>query len=155
MRPSALELLVPPPAVAALAAALMWAIAWALPALRIGIPAAAWIGGALAAIGLLVEASGVLEFLRKKTTVHPMRPERTSVLVTGGVYRWTRNPMYLGWLPILAGWGAYLQHPATLIVVPLFALYLTRFQIIPEERVLDAKFGEAFRTYRKRVRRWL
>lgn len=155
MRPSRLELRIPPPLVAALAGALMWAIAWALPGWRIDIPAAAWIGGALAAIGLLVEASGVFEFLRTRTTVNPMKPERASALVTGGVYRWTRNPMYLGWLPILTGWAVYLRHPLTLVVALVFVLYMTRFQIIPEERVLEAKFGEAFRAYRRRVRRWL
>jgi protein-S-isoprenylcysteine O-methyltransferase Ste14 len=84
-----------------------------------------------------------------------MRPEAATRLVTGGVYGWTRNPMYLGWLPILAGWAAYLQHPLSLLVVPLFMLYLTRFQIVPEERALSAKFGEQFDAYRQRVRRWL
>ena len=133
----------------------MWALARALPGLGIGVPAAPWIGGALAAAGLLVEMAGVLEFLRRKTTVNPMRPERASALVTGGVYRWTRNPMYLGWLPILTGWAIYLQHPFALVGVALFALYLTRFQIIPEERALEARFGEAYREYKRRVRRWL
>ena len=153
--PIKLELLLPPPLVAALAAALMWSVAWALPGLAIAIPAAAWVGGGLAAAGLLVELSGVLEFVRRRTTVNPLRPHKASALVTHGIYRWTRNPMYLGWLPILAGWAIYLQHPLTLLVVPLFALYLTRFQIIPEERALEAKFGDAFRAYRQRVRRWL
>ena len=148
-------MLIPPPLVAALAAGLMWAVAWALPGLALELPAAPWIGASLAAAGLLVEMAGVLEFLRRKTTVNPMRPERASALVTGGVYRWTRNPMYLGWLPILTGWAIYLQHPPALAGVPLFALYLTRFQIIPEERAMEAKFGDAFRAYRRRVRRWL
>ena len=150
-----LELLVPPPAVAALAAALMWSIARALPGLGVGLPAAPWIGAALAAAGLLLELAGVLEFFRRRTTVNPMRPERASALVTDGVYRWSRNPMYLGWLPILAGWAVYLQHPLTLVMVPLFALYLARFQIVPEERAMEARFGEAFRAYRQRVPRWL
>jgi protein-S-isoprenylcysteine O-methyltransferase Ste14 len=63
--------------------------------------------------------------------------------------------MYLGALPFLVGWAVYLQHPGALLVVPLFALYLTRFQIIPEERALATKFGAQFDAYRQRVRRWL
>ena len=150
-----LELLIPPPLVAAVAAALMWGLARVTPGLAAPIPAAPWIGAALAALGLGVELSGVLVFLRQRTTVNPLRPSRASALVTGGIYRWTRNPMYLGWLPILAGWAAYLEHLPALAGVPLFALYITRFQILPEERAMEAKFGEAFRAYRSRVRRWL
>jgi protein-S-isoprenylcysteine O-methyltransferase Ste14 len=150
-----LETLVPPPVVAALAAALMWVIARAWPELRVDIPAARWIALALAAPGLLLDFAGVLAFLRARTTVNPMRPHKARELVTGGLYAWTRNPMYLGWIPILAGWAIYLEHPLTLLVVPLFVAYLTRFQIIPEERALAAAFGDAYREYSRRVRRWV
>lgn len=150
-----LETLVPPPVVAALAAALMWVIASAWPELRVDIPAARWVGLALAAPGLLLDFAGVLAFLRARTTVNPMRPHKARELVTGGLYAWTRNPMYLGWIPILAGWAVYLEHPLTLLAVPLFVAYLTRFQIIPEERALAAAFGDAYREYARRVRRWV
>lgn len=150
-----LETLVPPPVVAALAATLMWVVARAWPELRMDIPAARWIALALAAPGLLLDFAGVLAFLRARTTVNPMRPHKARELVTGGLYAWTRNPMYLGWIPILAGWAIYLEHPLTLLVVPLFVAYLTRFQIIPEERALTAAFGEAYREYSRRVRRWV
>jgi protein-S-isoprenylcysteine O-methyltransferase Ste14 len=150
-----LETLVPPPAVAALAAALMWGIARAWPQLGVEIPAAPWIALALAAPGLLLDFVGVLTFLRARTTVNPMRPHKARKLVTGGVYAWTRNPMYLGWIPILAGWAIYLRHPLTLLVVPLFVAYLTRFQIIPEERVLRQRFGAGFDAYAGKVRRWI
>jgi len=149
------ETLVPPPVVATLAAALMWVIAGAWPELRVDIPAARWVALALAAPGLLLDFAGVLAFLRARTTVNPMRPHKARELVTGGLYAWTRNPMYLGWIPILAGWAIYLEHPLTLLVVPLFVAYLTRFQIIPEERALAAAFGAEFDRYARRVRRWV
>jgi len=106
-------------------------------------------------LGILVAAAGLIAFRRARTSANPMHPEAATTLVTSGVYAWTRNPMYLGWLPILAGWAAYLQHPVSLLVVPLFVLYLTRFQIVPEERALAAKFGTQFEAYRRRARRWL
>jgi protein-S-isoprenylcysteine O-methyltransferase Ste14 len=149
------ELRIPPPAVVAIAAALMWGIAAALPSLRVNVPRAGLIAAICVALGILIAGAGLLAFRRARTTANPMRPEAAASLVTTGVYRWTRNPMYLGWLPILAGWAAYLQHPLALVVVPLFMLYLTRFQIVPEERALSAKFGEQFDAYRQRVRRWL
>lgn len=150
-----LELRVPPPAVALLAAGLMWAIARALPGLHLEIPASRWIALALAVPGLLLDIVGVLTFWRAGTTVNPLRPRTVSTLVTGGVYRWTRNPMYLGWIPILAGWAVYLEHPLALVVIPLFVAYLTRFQIGPEERILRERFGEAFERYASAVPRWL
>jgi protein-S-isoprenylcysteine O-methyltransferase Ste14 len=150
-----IELRIPPPAVVVIAGALMWGIAAALPSLRVNVPHAGWIAAISVALGILIAGAGLVAFRRARTTANPMRPETASSLVTSGVYRWTRNPMYLGWLPILAGWAVYLQHPVSLLVVPLFMLYLTRFQIVPEERALAANFGTQFEAYRKRVRRWL
>ena len=150
-----LELRIPPPAVVAIAAALMWAIAALLPSLRVDVPHAGLIAGICAALGVAIGGAGLIAFRRARTTVNPLHPEAASSLVTSGIYRWTRNPMYLGALPLLAGWAVYLQHPVALLVVPLVMLYLTRFQIIPEERALSAKFGGQFDAYRGRVRRWL
>jgi protein-S-isoprenylcysteine O-methyltransferase Ste14 len=141
--------------VVAIAAALMWGIAAALPSLRVDVPRAGLIAAICAALGVVIAGAGLVAFHRASTTANPMRPEAATSLVTTGIYRWTRNPMYLGWLPVLAGWAVYLQHAGALLVVPLFMLYLTRFQIIPEERALSAKFGGQFDAYRQRVRRWL
>ena len=139
----------------AIAAALMWGIAAVLPSLRVDVPRAGLIAAIFAALGILIAGAGLVAFHRARTTANPMRPEAATSLVTTGIYRWTRNPMYLGWLPVLAGWAVYLQHAGALLMVPLFMLYLTRFQIIPEERALAAKFGGQFDAYRQRVRRWL
>ena len=63
--------------------------------------------------------------------------------------------MYLGFALILVSWGLYLANAASLVVVVAFVTYITRFQIVPEERILEAKFGPAFLNYRARTRRWL
>jgi protein-S-isoprenylcysteine O-methyltransferase Ste14 len=87
--------------------------------------------------------------------VNPLQPDAASSLVSGGVYRWTRNPMYLGMALVLLAWAVYLSSIAALAVLPLFIVYINRFQIEPEERALEARFGAQFERYRKAVRRWL
>lgn len=63
--------------------------------------------------------------------------------------------MYLGFVLILVAWALYLANFASLVLVGAFIAYMTRFQIIPEERILESKFGPAFMKYRVEVRRWL
>ena len=110
---------------------------------------------ALVASGAAVALGGVISFRRARTTVNPLKPETSANLVSTGVYSFTRNPMYLGMALILVAWGVYLSSAWSLVGPVLFALYITRFQIIPEERVLDRLFGEPFADYKKRVRRWV
>lgn len=109
----------------------------------------------LAAIGVAVALSGVLAFRRAQTTVNPLKPETSAALVSTGVYSFTRNPMYLGMVLGLFAWAVYLSSVWSLLGPVVFALYITRFQIIPEERVLDRLFGASFAAYKRRVRRWL
>ena len=71
-----------------------------------------------------------------------------------GIYRLTRNPMYLGFLWILPGWGIFLSNAPAFLVLPGFALSMNRFQIEPEERALTRLFGQAFVAYATQVRRW-
>jgi protein-S-isoprenylcysteine O-methyltransferase Ste14 len=75
--------------------------------------------------------------------------------VTGGIFRYTRNPMYVGFTSLLVGWACYLSVPWLLFEPIAFAIFITRFQIIPEERVMSVKFGQDYTDYRQRVRRWL
>lgn len=152
---NSLELRVPPLAVVLLAGLLMGLIAVATPPLALP-PAVRW-GGAAAGIllGILAALAGVLTFRRARTTVNPLRPEAASALVANGIYRCTRNPMYLGMLLVLTGWAVYLARPWALLVLPAFVVYMNRFQIGPEERALEAIFGAEFDAYRNRVRRWL
>ena len=85
----------------------------------------------------------------------PLKPDTASRLVTSGVYGFTRNPMYLGLCLVLAGWAFFLSSPLMLLGPLAFILYITRFQIVPEERSLSSLFGEAFADYQAKVRRWI
>jgi len=151
-----LELRIPPPLVGLIIAAAMWVIAsWLRPLLplpvSIRLPTAVFLALAGAAIAL----SGVISFRRAQTTVNPLKPETATSLVSKGIYRITRNPMYLGMLAVLLAWAAYLPSAWALFGPVAFALYITRFQIIPEEKALHSLFGPAFLEYTARVRRWL
>jgi protein-S-isoprenylcysteine O-methyltransferase Ste14 len=110
---------------------------------------------ALGVIGQSISISGIVSFRRAKTTINPHKPSAASSLVTSGVYRYTRNPMYLGLSVTLTGWAVFLSNPLALLAVPLFVLYINRFQINPEERVLSLLFGAEYAAYKEKVRRWL
>jgi protein-S-isoprenylcysteine O-methyltransferase Ste14 len=150
-----LELKVPPPVVVAVTALLMWLGSRIAPVLAFEIPARKVVAMVLVAAGLMTGLSGVILFRRAKTTVNPLRPQSSSSLVTRGVYRVTRNPMYLGGLLILMGWAILLANAAALPFLPAFIFYITSFQIVPEERALTSLFGTEFLAYKSRVRRWL
>jgi protein-S-isoprenylcysteine O-methyltransferase Ste14 len=117
---------------------------------------------ALHGLGVIVMLAGIVlnllpkrGFRRAGTTVNPMRPQAANRLVTGGLYRWTRNPMYLGHVLVLAGWGIWLQSALVLPALVVQIAWLVRLQIKPEERALRARFGADYDAYRARVRRWL
>lgn len=152
---SGLELRVPPPAVAAVVAAAMYGVAALLPQLTLAVPYGAALSLLLAALGLALALAGVVALRRQRTTVSPLDPAATSAIVTDGVYRWSRNPMYLGLLAVLAAWALYLSNAASPLLLAGFVGYLNRFQITPEERALLAKFGTPYAQYLRRVRRWL
>lgn len=152
---NALELKVPPVAVALLAGAGMWLAASVLPSLAFPFPYQQIVAAVLAVAGGVVAGLGVVSFRRAQTTVNPIKPQAASSLVTTGIYRFSRNPMYLGILLGLAGVAAFLANAATLIFLPAFIMYMNRFQITPEERVLSAMFGPDFTAYRQRVRKWM
>lgn len=140
----------------ALLAAVMWSSARAWPQWSLDWPSARLVAAAIALAGLVVSLLSVASFRRAGTTVNPLRPDGTTALVARGIYRHSRNPMYLGMVLCLAAWGVHLAHLPALAGGPLlFALYLNRFQIVPEERALEARFGEDYRAYRRAVRRWL
>lgn len=145
----------PPPVVALACASLMYAAAKLLPQWRWDVPHSAWLGMAVALCGITIDSLALVSFFRAHTTVNPLTPDRTSTLVRSGIYRVTRNPMYVGLLLVLTGFALYLAHPVALLGLPLFVLYLTRFQIIPEERILTARFGAQYLDFMAQVRRWL
>lgn len=151
----ALELRIPPPAVAALIAFAMWGISLLPPALSLAPAMRLSLTAVLTIAGLTFEVLGLLAFRRSRTTINPMQPGKASALVTGSVYRLSRNPMYVGLALLLAAWAVYLSMLWPFLGPVLFVLYMNRFQIGPEERVMRGKFGEDYAAYAARVRRWL
>jgi len=109
----------------------------------------------LAAAGVAFDLLGLLAFRAARTTINPFKPERASAMVIRGVYRISRNPMYVGLALLLLAWAVYLSALLPFAGPVIFALYITRFQIKPEERALLAKFGPAFAQYMSSVRRWV
>lgn len=151
----ALETRVPPPLVAIVLGGAMWLLARATPGVPMP-PMLRWgLVVTLLAVGLSFDVRGLLAFLRARTTVNPLRPQRASHLVTAGVYRRTRNPMYVGLVFFLTAVAVGLAAPAALLGPVAFVAYITRFQIQPEERALQRLFGEEYRAYCERVPRWL
>jgi len=150
-----LELRFPPPLVGVTIGAVMW-VAASLPPIW---PPSSFVhlsaGVIFLVIGVAIALNAVISFRRAQTTVNPLKPETSTSLVSTGIFARTRNPMYLGMLIGLLAWAVYLAFPPALLGPVAFALYITRFQIIPEERVMHSLFGSAFSEYSRRVRRWL
>ena len=152
---TALELKVPPVAVVLVFAGMMWLASRYETSLVLAVPWHGMLAVMFVIIGIAISLAGVIQFHRAKTTVHPVKLEATTAMVTSGVYRFSRNPMYLGFLLALMGWATWLSHGLAFIFLPFFVLYIDRFQIMPEERTLAAKFGGEFIAYQNSVRRWL
>lgn len=152
---SRLELKIPPVIVLALIGISMWLAAERAPEWALTIPGHVVIAVVIGLAGTLLILAGAIVFRAAKTTVNPMRPNSTSSIVTKGVYAISRNPMYVGFLLILLSWAVFLSNILSFAVLPTFVWYMNRFQIIPEERALLAKFDEEYSAYAKSVRRWL
>ena len=149
-----LELRIPPLALVAVFAAAIALVTVYAPLLRIPLPGHRYAAAAPMFFGLLVALAGVVQFRQARTTADPRFPHKASAVVTTGVYRWSRNPMYLGVAIALAGVAAWGSTLAGYLLVLAFCRYLTRFQIIPEEKALLATFGQEFAQYMARVGRW-
>ncbi|WP_220782601.1 methyltransferase family protein [Shewanella sairae] len=109
----------------------------------------------LLSLGMASAIAGVISFRQARTTVNPLKPESTSALVTSGMYKFSRNPMYLGMALALCAWAVYLASLCSMFGIVGFMLYMQRFQIAPEERALETIFGQEFIDYKKRVRPWV
>jgi protein-S-isoprenylcysteine O-methyltransferase Ste14 len=151
-----LENKIPPPVVGLLFALIIWAIS------RVTAPLIIFNSQQIlvVVVGMLIVGfgfaiSGGISFRIAKTTVNPLKPETASALVTSGVYKVTRNPMYVGMAIILLAWTVYLQVPFALFAIVGFIAYIQCFQIVPEERALKMLFGSEFERYQSKVRRWL
>jgi protein-S-isoprenylcysteine O-methyltransferase Ste14 len=151
----ALEARIPPPIVMLLMGTLAWIGARYLPSLSFQLPSNGIFSSVFAIAGLFLNLYPKLAFDRAGTTINPLKPGSTTHLVTSGLYRYTRNPMYLGQWLILLGWTVYLHNFIGLLVLPAFVVYISYFQIRPEERQLSVLFPSEFAAFCGRSRRWL
>jgi protein-S-isoprenylcysteine O-methyltransferase Ste14 len=149
-----LELKIPPPIVGLLVAVAMWKIASVCPSLDIPVLIREVTAGAIILVAAVIALPGFAALIRARTTFNSMKPRATSSLVTGGIYRFTRNPMYVSLMLMLVAWAIFLSCAWALVGPVVFVLYINRFQIKPEERALAAMFGTAYDEYKGRVRRW-
>ncbi len=152
---SKLDNKVPPPIVVVFLGLGMWVLAQLTPTFTIAPHLRLFGVGIFIFLGLSIAGLGIIAFRRAKTTINPVQPEAASTVVTQGIFSYTRNPMYLGFTCLLIGWMLYLENLWAIFGVVAFILFTTRFQIIPEENILSAKFGLEYGEYLKKVRRWL
>ena len=150
-----LTLKIPPVIVVFIFACVMWMMAlfnvWA----SISIPAEEVVALVIGLIGSSLVIAGAVEFRAAKTTVNPLTPELATSIVTKGIYRFSRNPMYLGFLIMLGAWGVFLGNSVAITLMPVFVGYMNRFQIIPEEKALLAQFEDDYAHYLASTPRWL
>lgn len=146
---------VPPPIVMLILAVLMWGISQ----ISINIEMSYLIRMlsllTLILFGMLFCIAGVISFKLAKTTTNPLKPEAASSLVVSGIYKYSRNPMYLGFALFLLAWSVYLASVMSIVGVVVFVCYMNQFQIMPEEAGLNKVFGDEFEQYKSKVRRWL
>lgn len=152
---NALALKVPPVAQVIITDAAMYGVSKMVPALTFSLNGSTALAVALGVMGLSLGIMGVTQFRIAQTTPNPQALEKVSSLVTSGVYQYSRNPMYVGLVLILLGWAFYLSHLLAFVLLPIFILYITRFQIQPEERMMAQKFGKTYQDYLNKVRRWI
>ena len=150
-----LELKIPPLVVGVLIAACMWLVSWALPTFAVTVALHRIVAVSLGLAGVGTAGWAIVSFGQASTTINPMKPDASSSLVTSGIYGFTRNPMYLGLFVALVGWALFLSNTLAFLFLPVFIVYMNRFQIEPEERALTTLFGQEFVAYTSRVRRWI
>ena len=147
--------LIPPPIQGLIAALAIWLIAKHLPEFNLETPFQKTAAILIALIGLSIDLICAFLFIKTKTTISPINPSNTSTLVTTGLYKISRNPMYLGLLLLLTGWSLWQGNPISLLVILIFMTSITLTQIKPEESALEEKFGQDYRDYKNQVRRWI
>ena len=150
-----LELKIHPPVVALLFGISMWLVAQVLPTQTLPSLLKNSLVIIMFVLGMFFGVAGLVTFKLAHTTVNPQKPNESSSLVTSGIYQFSRNPMYVGLLMVLMGWGIYLSNMYSLIMTALFVLYINQYQIRPEEKALSNLFPTEFTAYTKKVRRWL
>ncbi|MBM7454554.1 protein-S-isoprenylcysteine O-methyltransferase Ste14 [Oceanisphaera litoralis] len=145
----------PPPGVVALTAIMMWLTEQQAPVWTRHFAGQQSISGLLLLVGLSLMGLAASALFRAGTTVLPFNPGKSRRLVTGGIFRYSRNPIYLGDILLLLAWAVWLGNGLGLLWLPLFVGYMNKVQIGAEERALAARFGADYLDYCRRVRRWL
>ena len=112
-------------------------------------------GSFMIIIGSIIILSAITLFKKYQTDITPLKPSNATKLITGGIYKFSRNPIYLGLLLVLFGISIILNPIGGLFLIPLFILYLNIFQIIPEENAMVDLFKGEFLEYKANVRRWI
>ena len=152
-----LETKIPPVVIGAAAATLGWLVGLLdLDGSPLDNSTGSIVAVALAVLGVLIAVFGILQFRRAETTVNPHSIDKASNMVTSGIYRFTRNPMYLGMLlDVVASCFGLGTIIGAAVAAGTFVVVLTRLQIRPEERMLDDRFGVVYAQYRAQTRRWI
>ncbi|HTD91301.1 MAG TPA: isoprenylcysteine carboxylmethyltransferase family protein [Burkholderiales bacterium] len=146
---------VPPPVVAAIFGGVMWAVDRKLTAGQFESTKLTPIAVVLLIAGVTIMLAAAASLIAAKTTLNPLRPLRASSLITTGMFRISRNPIYLGDLLILTALAVWLGNVINVVVLGVFVWTINRFQIASEERALTKLFGERYVAYCSKVRRWL
>jgi len=145
-----------PPVIQFIAAAsVAWAVSTTMPVLMFSGMVANVAASAFSLVGVVFLVSAVRLFSQRDTTINPLDPSKAEHLVVDGLYKVTRNPMYVGLALLLVGWCLYLGTLAAFAGVAVFVIAMNELQIKPEERALTEKFGEQYRAYLRQVRRWV
>lgn len=150
-----MELKVPPAVLFLIAAMLIVLVGWATAGIRIAIPGIRLIALIITAAAGVIAITSIITFRRAKTTINPHTPDRSSTLLISGIYQYSRNPIYLSLALLLIACALYISSIVALIIVPAFVLYMNRYQILPEERALESRFGAQYAAYKRAVRRWI
>ncbi len=150
-----LENKIPPPLVGIFCGLFMWWSANYLPVLAISAMTQYTLMVLFVSSGLFFDLAGIISFRTAKTTVNPLKPETASALVTSGIYQYSRNPMYVGFVFFLLAWATFLGALWGVGFIGVYVAYIQRFQIIPEERALANIFKDEFIEYKNQVRPWL
>jgi len=150
-----LKLKIPPPIYLLLIVGAMWLLDHFFPIINLISEPWNKLGFLAIIFALITDGMSLIAFFRFHTTINPVHPENTKILVTTGTYQYTRNPMYVGLLFVLVGWAILLGSLSPVFMLPVFIWIITVEQIIPEEEILEQKFGQKYRDYKNAVNRWL
>ncbi len=150
-----MKLKVPPAFVFGVHFALVWVISKYLIFATLDFSGKLLLAQILSMTGCLIALIAILTLYRAGTTIDPVDPGKASHLVSTGIFKWSRNPIYLALLLILMAWIVWKGNAVAAFMAIFFIWYMTHFQIIPEEIALEKKFGMEFSEYKSKVRRWI